>query len=164
MGLGKTVQALSLILQRPSDNPRCKTTLIVAPVSLLNQWRQEIFDKIHKRHALKTLMYHGSGKNRMTAEKLMTFDIVLTSYGTVRSERKGLGAGKRHVLFSQTANFYRVILDEAHNIKNRASGASQAVHALSAKYRLCMTGTPFVSPEFQSLLASFICASLTVPR
>jgi SNF2 family DNA or RNA helicase len=147
MGLGKTIQALALILERPSNNAARKTTLIVAPVSLLKQWQREIEDKVKQRHALKTCIYHGPNKRKWTTEKLMQQDVVLTSYGTIRAEYKARikNPTKVRVLLSPRARFYRIILDEAHNIKNRATATSLAVCELDAMYRLCMTGTPFVS-------------------
>ena len=48
MGLGKTIQALALILSRPSDDKAVKTTLIVAPVALLRQWEKEIHSKVSR--------------------------------------------------------------------------------------------------------------------
>lgn len=49
------------------------------------------------------------------------------------------GMGKR-ALFA--VRWHRVILDEAQNIKNRASKTAKACIALESKYRWCLTGTP----------------------
>ncbi|KAL1387056.1 SNF2 family N-terminal domain-containing protein [Phyllosticta capitalensis] len=160
MGLGKTIQALALIVSRPSEEPAQKTTLIIAPVALMFQWELEIKTKIKEgSHALKVMIYHGQSK-RKSFEQLSKFDIVLTSYGTVASEwsRKSDVARLEHdsdgnanpiyhetSLFERQAKWYRIILDEAQNIKNKETKTSRAVHELRAKYRLCMTGTPMMN-------------------
>ena len=95
MGLGKTVQIMSVMVANPSDDPICKTNLIVAPVALLDQWKLEIDMKT--THNLKCLVYHGkyrprysyfksyglfrqgSNKPKRKAE-LMKYDVVLTTY------------------------------------------------------------------------------------
>ena len=82
MGLGKTIQALALMATRRSTDRKCKTTLIVAPVSLLKQWEREIQKKLKPgpRHALTTFILHGE-KRHATFERLRTYDVVLTTYG-----------------------------------------------------------------------------------
>ncbi|KAI1775418.1 hypothetical protein F4818DRAFT_441514 [Hypoxylon cercidicola] len=157
MGLGKTIQAVALILDRPSTDPMRKTTLIVAPLALLKQWQQEIRTKVKPRHQLKTIIYHGStmstsAMSKMTVTTLLTYDVVLTTYGMVRSESYRRKKNTRRILLD--AVFYRVILDEAHNIKNRKAKSSIAADRIKATYRWCMTGTPFMNriDELYSLL------------
>ncbi|KAK7750125.1 hypothetical protein SLS62_007993 [Diatrype stigma] len=148
MGLGKTVQALSLILARPSRDPAFKTTLVVAPVALLKQWEREIQSKVKPAYRLKTCILHGAVSSRMTVSKLLSYDVVLTTYGKVAAEYKASPKQRKKkppLLLANDARFHRIILDEAHNIKNRRSGRSQAVCGLKATYRLCMTGTPFMN-------------------
>ncbi|KAI0109821.1 SNF2 family N-terminal domain-containing protein [Daldinia grandis] len=146
MGLGKTVQALALILARPSNDPARKTTLIIAPLSLLKQWEREIQTKVKPAHKLKTVILHGQMKSGMTVSRLLTYDVVLTTYGTITSEYKNLSNIKKKLLIlANNAVFHRVILDEAHSIKNRNAKASVAVSRIQSTYRLCMTGTPFMN-------------------
>lgn len=148
MGLGKTIQALALILCRPPQDGTRKTTLIVVPTSLLRQWEREIDDKVKPGHKLKTVIFHGMKKRNMTVAKLLSHDVVLTTYGTLAHEWKQLYEKRTPgcaVLLASHAIFHRVILDEAHNIKNRNSQSSQAVDRLRATYRLCMTGTPLMN-------------------
>ncbi|KAI7132987.1 hypothetical protein KC316_g17317, partial [Hortaea werneckii] len=66
MGLGKTIQMLSLMATRRSEDPRLKTTLIVAPVALMRQWKQEIQSKIKPgpRHSMSVFIHHGSAKKK----------------------------------------------------------------------------------------------------
>ncbi|KAK8029547.1 hypothetical protein PG993_010838 [Apiospora rasikravindrae] len=151
MGLGKTIQALALILAHQSNIPSRKTTLIVAPLALLKQWDSEIRHKVERHYRLKTFIYHGPDKKGMTAAKLMKYDVVLTTYGTVGQEFR---RKRFHGLLAPDAMFHRIILDEAHNIKNRKSTASEAVCKIKATYRICMTGTPFMNntSEIYSLI------------
>lgn len=87
MGLGKTVQAISLICARPSDDPLRKTTLIIAPVALMRQWEKEIARHVHDRHRLKVYVYHGNSKN-VDFATLRKYDVVLTTFGILTSEFK----------------------------------------------------------------------------
>ena len=82
MGLGKTIQALALMVARRSTDRKCKTTLIVAPVALLKQWEREIQQKLKPgpRHTLTTFIFHGD-KRHTSFERLRTYDVVLTTYG-----------------------------------------------------------------------------------
>ncbi|KAI2607184.1 SNF2 family N-terminal domain-containing protein [Hypoxylon fragiforme] len=147
MGLGKTIQAIALILQHPSHNSANKTTLIVAPLSLLKQWEQEILTKVRPSHQLKTIIVHGATKRNMSPVKLQTYDVVLTTYGTIGWEHSHRRKAKA-LFLADRSHFYRVILDEAHNIKNKKTQISEAASRIKATYRLCMTGTPFMNkPE-----------------
>lgn len=160
MGLGKTVQALALILERPATDPARRTTLIVTPLALLKQWEREIQKKVKLPYKLKTHIYHGSSKRGLTLQKMLDCDVVLTTYNTIVSEYKvkwgitranpvpkhrPLTSSPKLVLLHRDAHFHRVILDEAHTICNRRTRCSIAVTELSAKYRLCLTGTPFMN-------------------
>lgn len=88
MGLGKTVQAISLICARPSQDPARKTTLIIAPVALMRQWEKEIARHVRPNYRLSVYVYHGtSGKNADFA-KLRQYDVVLTTFGILTSELK----------------------------------------------------------------------------
>ncbi|KAH6643114.1 SNF2 family N-terminal domain-containing protein [Boeremia exigua] len=163
MGLGKTVQAISLICARPSDDPRRKTTLIIAPVALMRQWEKEIERHVDPRHRLRVYVYHGtSGKNADFA-KLRQFDVVLTTFGILTSElkQKERKESARHVeeqrtgirrkpkdklaLLGPECMWYRIIIDEAQCIKNRQTAASKAAHELMAMHRVVMTGTPMMN-------------------
>ncbi|OTB00375.1 hypothetical protein M426DRAFT_26607 [Hypoxylon sp. CI-4A] len=146
MGLGKTVQALALILARPSRDRTKKTTLIVAPPALLHQWQEEIRSKVKPEYKLTTKILHGQSKKGMTVNRLLTYDVVLTTYGVITSEDKPRkGRTSKPLVLAPGAFFHRVILDEAHKIKNRNSLAFPAVSKIKATYRLCMTGTPFMN-------------------
>lgn len=152
MGLGKTVESLALIVSRRCD-PRhplaCKTTLIVAPLGLLPQWQDEINNKVTLRHGkkLSTMIYHGASMKHIQIQDLLRHDVVLCTYGKILSEYSLYTKGPRIQcqLFGSQAKFYRIILDEAHFIKNKKAQTALAVCQLQAVHRLCMTGTPLMN-------------------
>lgn len=148
MGLGKTVQAMALILAHPSADPKRKTTLIVAPLALLRQWEQEILTKIKPRHKLNTLVFHGADAKNTTLPELLKHDVVLCTYAKLQREYKNKYEHKKPDklrILAEKAKFYRVILDEAHNIRNQTTYCSKAAAEIQSMYRLCMTGTPFMN-------------------
>lgn len=91
----------------------------------------------------------------MSAEELQKYDVVITTYQTVvqedpatskpatQSKKKKKSA---HDLFS--IKFKRVILDEAHQIRNAKTKMAQAVSGLTAQRRWCLSGTPIVGEPF----------------
>lgn len=84
-GLGKTIQSIATILSNRSTTPRsARATLVVAPTSLVLQWQQEITERVAPK-TLKILLYYGAGRIQ-DVKKLNTYDVVLTSYGTLVSE------------------------------------------------------------------------------
>lgn len=147
MGLGKTIEALALILANRAPPSDPKTTLIIAPLALLKQWDREIADKVKPAYRLTTFIYHGQDKKTRKASRLFEHDVVITTYGTVSSEYANFLHNRRRTfrLFGGNNKFHRIILDEAHKIKNRRAQCSTAVAALEANYRLCMTGTVFMN-------------------
>ncbi|GAM42503.1 hypothetical protein TCE0_044f16540 [Talaromyces pinophilus] len=170
MGLGKTVQALSLVVARPSTDPSRKTTLIIAPVALMQQWKREIDRLVKPEHKLSVFILHG--ENRKTGfDKLKKYDVVLTTFGSMGTELKKKHQFDEMRKFAQNNNnlvaearglpllgpdstWYRVIIDEAQCIKNRNTKAALACCCLNASYRWCMSGTPMMNGvhELHSLL------------
>lgn len=129
------------------------TTLVVAPMSLLAQWQSEA-EKASKPGTLKTLVYYGSEKSVnlqslcCEANAASAPNVIITSYGTVLSEFNQVAAsggqrGSHGGLFS--VEYFRVILDEAHSIKNRQSKTAKACYEISAEHRWVLTGTPIVN-------------------
>ena len=167
MGLGKTLQSISLILTNPKpavdddefDKRKLpagleKTTLVVAPLALIRQWELEIKEKVETSHALKVIVHHGPQRTKRFQD-LKKYDVVITTYqilvsefGSSSNEEKGIKVGCFGL------HWYRVILDEAHTIKNRNAKATQACYALRSEYRWCLTGTPIQNnlDELQSLI------------
>lgn len=83
MGLGKTIQAISLILSRPPADSRRISTLVIAPVALLRQWQREIQTMTYPAPSI--YVHHGP-KKLSSAKAISAYDIVLTSFNTVGYE------------------------------------------------------------------------------
>ncbi|KFY15692.1 hypothetical protein V492_01808, partial [Pseudogymnoascus sp. VKM F-4246] len=129
------------------------TTLVVAPMSLLAQWQSEA-ENASKEGTLKSVVYYGNEKavNLQSlccaANAASAPNVIITSYGVVLSEFNQVAArngdrGTHGGLFS--LNFFRVILDEAHHIKNRQSKTARACYEIAAEHRWVLTGTPIVN-------------------
>lgn len=137
MGLGKTIQSISLILINSyKDNlvvgaKTIKTTLVVAPLALIHQWADEIKDKAQN---LSVLIYHGSNRSKFV-DSFADYDVVVTTYFVV-----SIDYAKHNGLFNQV--WWRIILDEAHTIKNSKTEMSRAASDLKSTRRWCLTGTP----------------------
>ncbi|WBW71989.1 DNA translocase/ SUMO-targeted ubiquitin ligase E3 [Schizosaccharomyces osmophilus] len=165
MGLGKTVQILALLVSRPSNDPKTKTTLIVAPVALIQQWRREIIAKIKPSMRPSIYVHHGQLKKHRSAEELTNYDVVLTTYNVIAYEyrhrmayEQSLAEGApiekfEHLPFFE-ANWYRVVLDEAQTIKNRNTLSARGCCLLQSTLRWCLSGTPMQNgiEEFYSLV------------
>nr|KAK5448698.1 hypothetical protein LTR18_001786 [Exophiala xenobiotica] len=164
MGLGKTIQSIALILTNPRPSPEelektkrklpegiGKGTLVVAPLALIKQWEGEMKDRIEKDHALNICVHHGPGRTK-NYKDLRKYDVVITTYQTLSSEHAGSEGNLKVGCFG--VHWYRIILDEAHSIKNRNAKATKAACALNAEYRWCLTGTPMQNnlDELQSLI------------
>ncbi|EXJ95178.1 hypothetical protein A1O1_00297 [Capronia coronata CBS 617.96] len=164
MGLGKTIQSIALILTNPKPSAEelakskrkmpegvGKGTLVVAPLALIKQWEGEIKDRVEKDHALKVCVHHGPQRAKSYKE-LQKYDVVITTYQTLSSEHAGSEGSLKVGCFG--IHWYRIILDEAHSIKNRNAKATKAACALNAEYRWCLTGTPMQNnlDELQSLI------------
>jgi superfamily II DNA or RNA helicase len=149
MGLGKTIQVLAMLLVRkeelaPAPKARSRKraaarnsepgtrnaspSLIVVPRSLVFNWLEEA-----KRFApsLKVLDHSHATRARAT-HHFADYDIVLTTYGTLRND----------IAYLRDIDFDYVILDEAQAIKNAASESAKAARLLKARHRLALSGTP----------------------
>ncbi|MES2430301.1 MAG: SNF2-related protein [Bacteroidota bacterium] len=133
MGLGKTIQALSMLQHYKHVEGELKA-IVVCPTTLIYNWENEI-----KKFApmLTYRIHHGSMRTR-DVEELQKVNIVITTYGTLRSDI--------HVLLKILYDY--VVLDESQAIKNPASKVTKAACLLTAKNRLCMSGTPLQNNTF----------------
>ena len=120
MGMGKTIQAVSLIM---SDWPAKQPSLVLIPPVALMQWQQEIKD--YTDGTLRTFVFHGTNTQTkgISVKELKKYDVILMSYNSLesmfRKQEKGFkrknGLHKEKSVIHQI-KFHRVILDEAHNI------------------------------------------------
>lgn len=154
MGLGKTAQIIALIahdhtlgkkshlrkdqhkeqdlsLGQKEELKPTSTTLVVAPVSVVNNWKHEI-----NRFYPELKVYVHYGPNRLEgiefAKRITQSDVVITSYSVL----------SRDVAALSSISWARVVLDEAQNIKNPGTNAARAAFSLSAYSKLALTGTP----------------------
>lgn len=123
MGLGKTYTMIGMIMSN-----FMKRTLIVLPVSLIDQWFRHI--KITTGH--DALVYHGAKRSQISYERVKTAPIVITSYGTVAG-----GATLMHHF-----RWSRVLFDEAHHLRNEKTTRYAGALQIRAKIRWLITGTP----------------------
>lgn len=127
MGLGKTLQVITTLLKYKEDGLLdSEKALVVAPTGLLTNWEAEI---TKFAPSLKTKIYHGTGRK---IEKNEEFDVLISSYGIIRSDAKELKKKKWHSL----------VIDEAQNIKNSSTAQSKAVKSIGANHFIAMSGTP----------------------
>ncbi len=147
MGLGKTIQVLALLVsrkeivtQKPGPSPLTpdpsasslksipRPSLVVAPRSLIFNWKEE---SAKFSPNLRILDHTGASRPR-NAEHFADYDIILTTYGTLRSD----------ILFLKDYKFDYAILDEAQAIKNAQTESAKAVRLVNANHRLALSGTP----------------------
>jgi hypothetical protein len=133
MGLGKTVQALTFFRHYKNNNPEAKF-LVVCPTTLMYNWENEI-----KKFTpdLTRFIHHGS-KRSAQLKAFEPYDIIITTYGTMRSDIKVL----------KEMEFDYVVLDESQSIKNPQSQVAKASLLLNCKNRLALSGTPVQNNTF----------------
>ncbi|KAA1073835.1 hypothetical protein PGTUg99_001926 [Puccinia graminis f. sp. tritici] len=143
MGLGKTLTSLALILTSKNvaesfantKEQNARSTLVICPLSTLPNWEAEICKHLDAS-LTKYAVYHGEERKKWTAPDLWANDIVLVTYDTVTL----LYESRCEALFKAT--WFRIILDEAHLIRDPATKRSKAILALATQRKLCLTGTP----------------------
>ncbi|HBH84586.1 MAG: hypothetical protein A2X05_05780 [Bacteroidetes bacterium GWE2_41_25] len=146
MGLGKTIQTLALLQynkekHKASDKPVSReqlslfgeeesklTSLIIVPASLIYNWENEI-KKFVPGMAVRS---HKGNQRKRTSGWFSDFDIIISSYHTVRQD----------IEFISSFNFHYIILDESQVIKNPGSALYSTMSRLRSDYKLLLTGTP----------------------
>jgi len=129
MGLGKTIQVITFLLHMKAKQ-KLKTTLIVLPIALIENWVEEI--RKFAPTLLESLYIHRGSGRLSSANRISQYDLVFTSYDTLKIDQLILGKVK----------FQSVICDEAQNVKSHSSQRSRALRAMQSSFRLAMTGTP----------------------
>jgi len=148
MGLGKTIQTLCHLLVEKQAGRMNKPCLIIAPTSLMSNWRRE-----SERFTpdLKVLVLQGSERKQYFA-KIKDYDLILTTYPLLPRDKETLLA----------IDYYFLVLDEAQIIKNPRSQAALVVREIKTCHRLCITGTPMENhlgelwAQFDFLMPGFL--------
>jgi hypothetical protein len=152
MGLGKTLTMISLAAhdlvadqsmasrwdEGVDDKPHVAATLIIVPQPLLGTWEEQLREhviaggmKFHRHHL----------KSRLNEiHDIEAVNIVLTTYQTLSADWKLWKASDNHIMFA--VRWRRIILDEAHVIRNMKSRMAHAICDLDAVSRWAVTGTP----------------------
>ena len=156
MGLGKTIQAIGLLhcLRSSQPDEGSPPSLVVAPASLLGNWRRELGEWAPE---LRVHLHHGPGRLELFEEGLRSADVLVTSYSTLRND----------VDRFETTDFSLIIADEAQHVKNRRTHAARALRAAKAPGRFVLTGTPVENSmeDLRSLFAFCLPGYLRkVPR
>lgn len=133
MGLGKTVQALSMLSHYNKEEGGLKA-LVVCPTTLIYNWENEI----RKFTPSLTWRIHHGNVRAKTKEELEGANIIITTYGTLRSD----------IQLLLKINFDYAVLDESQAIKNPSSKVTRAAGLLKAKNKICMSGTPLQNNTF----------------
>lgn len=150
MGTGKTIMILSLLLAgRNRFTGQLRKTLVVAPLALINNWSRETLKHTDIPRS-KIHIYHNKQRNPASlVDKLL----VITTYDTLRLDQAKFGT----LSPLYCAGFERIVLDEAHQIKNEKSLCHKACASLPIKYRWAVTGTPILNKKKELMaLAKFI--------
>ena len=168
MGLGKTIELIGLVLSNPFDeavaSSRSKAfsngsssnsatislsraTLVVVPLSLLAQWRDEVDKCVEKGHLRVGVWYpfdsERSNQEQLDPQDLSTLDIVLTTYDAVIAETRQLRGDAHHgskVLLSMC--WWRVVLDESQRVSKSANLTTKTCCALPRVHSWLLSGTP----------------------
>jgi superfamily II DNA or RNA helicase len=156
MGLGKTIQTLAHLLLEKQSGRMKSPCLIIAPTSLMSNWRRET-----QRFTpdLSVLTLQGT-ERKQHFDKINDYDLILTTYPLLSRDEEIL---LKH-------DYYYLILDEAQVIKNPLAKAAQIVKQLTSTHRLCLTGTPMENhlgelwAQFDFLMPGFLGDSSTFKR
>lgn len=127
MGLGKTLQVIAVLLEHKYQGRG--PSLVIAPVSLLENWRREI---VKFAPQLSVVINHGIRRTGLYLD-LLKYDVIVISYASAISDYSMLNMIQWNI----------VVLDEAQNIKNPNALRTQSVKRISRNSSIAVTGTPF---------------------
>jgi len=158
MGLGKTLSILSLVSddasmaaghafsqKAPPPKPsntliqptvRSRGTLLVCPLSTMYNWKDQLERHFPIDRGLKWINYHGKHRAALLPRLLADNDLVITTYNMISADYCDRAMPLSYV------HWFRIVLDEAHAIRNTSTKQSLAACALAAERRWAVTGTP----------------------
>lgn len=117
-----------------------KTTLIVCPLSTVANWEEQMKQHLQPG-TLSCHVYHGPHRIKDPA-RLAQFDIVITTYGSVSNELSSRRKQKEGLYPLEELGWFRIVLDEAHMIREQNTLQFKAICRLQAERRWAVTGTP----------------------
>ena len=156
MGLGKTIQTLAFLASQKQQGKLEQPALIVAPTSLMSNWRREAQTFTP---GLKVLVLQGPERHERF-EHIKSHDLILTTYPLLPRDKEKLLAHRYSFL----------ILDEAQVVKNPKAQAARIVRQIEAGQRFCLTGTPMENhlgelwTQFDFLMPGFLGDQTTFKR
>jgi len=130
MGLGKTLQTIIFLVSEKQQKPNMKTTLIVAPTSLVYNWQAEL-DKFGKELTY-TIVSGSISQRKKQIATASAYNIVITSYPLLRKDAEAY----------EQLEFEYMFIDEAQYIKNAGSLNAKVTKNMKAKCKFALTGTP----------------------
>jgi len=126
MGLGKTLQVITTLQKFKEEGVlKDKPALVIAPTTLLSNWKAEI-EKFAP--SLNAMIFHGASRQA----EFNQCDVVITTYGIARTENERIGK----------QSWYVLVIDEAQNIKNAETAQTKAVKKIKSDIKIAMSGTP----------------------
>lgn len=117
-----------------------KATLLVCPLSTITNWEEQIKQHI-RPDSLSHYIYHGPNRTKDLNE-LAKYDVIITTYGSISSELGARSANKRGPHPLEEIGWFRIVLDEAHMIREQSTLQFKAICRLHACCRWAVTGTP----------------------
>ncbi|XWS58430.1 hypothetical protein CRYUN_Cryun08bG0033000 [Craigia yunnanensis] len=161
MGLGKTFQVIAfLYIAMRSVDLGLKTALIVTPVNVLHNWRQEFMKwRPSEGKPLRVFMLEDVPRERR-AELLAKWrakgGVFLISYAAFRNLSLGKHVKDRHIARDICHALQDgpdiLVCDEAHTIKNTRADTTQALKQVKCQRRIALTGSPL-----QNNLMEYYC-------
>lgn len=167
MGLGKTLSILSLALSSLAEAREweekvphrtlvrslpgirnTRTTLLVVPVSAVGNWVDQIKEHLSPQ-SISYYVFHGTSRTT-DVDELSDYDLVITTYSTILSEISGRGSKRGSPLAKM--NLFRIVLDEAHIIREQNAMQTKAILSLHSQRRWSVTGTP-IQNRLEDLLS-----------